>query len=250
MSEKYQAPSVKKAFQILRLISGTELGLGISDLAKSLGISKGTIHGITSTLEELGAIKRDPRSKRYTSGFTLLELGKSAYSQFDLLDHARPIMQELMEGAQESVFFGVLNAEHVTVLDIVESRQALKITSPIGTTIPLSAGATGKIFLASMEEEKAMKIIRANGLTRYTENTITDPEQFMEEIRRVKEKGYATDYEEYLPGVRAVVSPIRGERHLVSAIWVVGFKVSLDDNKMKALIGSTKEAAEAISRRI
>lgn len=250
MSGRYQAPSVKKAFHILRLISDNDKGVGISDLAKSLGISKGTVHGITAALEEVGAIKRDPRTKRYSSGLTLLELGKSAYSQSDLIDKARPIMQGLMERAQQSVFLGVLNGEHVTILDIVESRQALKITSPIGTTLPLTAGATGKVFLASMEEDKALTIIRTKGLRKYTENTITDPQKYLQEIRKVREVGYATDYEEYIAGVRAVVSPIKGERPLMSALWVVGFKTSLDDIRMKALIGATVEAAKAISSRM
>ena len=250
MSEKYQAPSVKKAFQILRLISNADRELGISDLAKTLGIGKSTVHGITSALEELGAIMRDPSTKRYTLGLTLFELGRSAYSQTNLRDIARPFMEELMERAQESVFLGALNGDHVTILDIIESRQDLKITSPIGTTIPLTAGATGKVVLASMEEEKAMEYIRAKGLTRYTENTITDPEAYIQEIRRVREEGYATDYEEYISGVRAIVSPIKRERHMISAIWVVGFKASLDDLKMKTLLGATKEASEKISRRI
>lgn len=250
MTGKYQAPSVKKAFQILKLISDTEGGLGISELAKSLGIGKSTVHGITSALEALGTIRRDPMTKRYILGFTLFELGRSAYSQIDLRELARPVMEELMEKAQESVFLGALNGDHVTILDIVESRQDLKITSPIGTTIPLPAAATGKVFLAALEEEKALEIIKTKGLRRYTENTITDPDQYLQEIRRVREQGYATDYEEYMAGVRAIVSPIRGHRNLISAIWIVGFKASMDDRKMKALIGATKEAAEEISRKI
>ena len=126
MGEKYQAPSVKKAFQILRLISDTGRGLGISEMARSLGIGKSTVHGITSALEELGTIIRDPLTKRYTLGFTLFELGRSARSQIDPRDIARPVMEELMERAQESVFLGALNGEHVTILDIVESRQEYK----------------------------------------------------------------------------------------------------------------------------
>jgi DNA-binding IclR family transcriptional regulator len=250
MSGKYQAPSVKKAFQILKLISDTDGGLGISELSQNLGIGKSTVHGITSALEELGTIIRDPVTKRYTLGFTLFELGKFAYSQIDLRDLARPVMEELMERAQESVFLGALNGDHVTILDIVESRQDLKIISHIGTTIPLPAAATGKVFLAAMDEQKALEIIKTKGLKRHTENTITDPDQYLREIRRVREQGYATDYEEYMPGVRAVVSPIKGDRKLISAIWVVGFKTSLDDHKMRVLIGATKEAAEEISRRI
>lgn len=244
------APSVKKAFEILEAISLSRKGAGVNKIARDLKMAKSTVHGITSILEDLGAIMRDPLTKRYTLGLTLFELGRLAYSQIDLKDLARPIMEELMEKTQESVFLGVLNGERVTILDIVESRQDLKITSPIGTTIPLLAGATGKVFLACMEEEKVKEIIRKKGFTRYTENTIIDPEKYLQEIRSVREKGYATDYEEYILGVRAVVSPIKGEVHLMSALWVVGFRTSLNGDKMRALIEMTKEAAEAVSRKI
>ena len=244
------APSVKKAFEILKAISLSRKGAGVNKIARDLKMAKSTVHGITSILEGIGAIMRDPLTKRYTLGLTLFELGRLAYSQIDLKDLARPIMEELMEKTQESVFLGVLNGERVTILDIVESRQDLKITSPIGTTIPLLAGATGKVFLACMEEERIKEIIRKKGFIRYTENTITDSEKYLQEIRRVKEKGYATDYEEYILGVRAVVSPIKGEGHLVSALWVVGFRTSLNGDKMSVLIEMTKEAAEAVSRKI
>ncbi|UCG54859.1 MAG: IclR family transcriptional regulator [Dehalococcoidia bacterium] len=249
MKQKYLAPSVKKAFQILRLIANSERGLRISDLAKSLGISKSTVHGITAALEELGTIMRDPATKRYRSGLTLLELGKSAHSQFDLKDLARPVMENLMETTQESVFLGVRNGEHITILDIVESRNDLKITSPVGTTLPLMAGATGKVFLASMDETQAIDIIHSKSIPKYTDNTILDPQHYLQEIRLVREMGYATDYEEYIPGVRAVAASIRANRHFSAAIWVVGFKMNLDDDKMRVLIKQTKEAAETISRK-
>ncbi len=250
MATKYQAPSVKKAFQILKLISGANRGLGITELANSLEMSKGTVHGIISALEDSGAIMRAPVTKKYTLGVTLFELGKLAYSQIDLKDLARPVMEDLMERTEESVYVGVMNGDHITILDIVESSHDLKITSPKGTAIPLFAGATGKVVLASMEKPQALNIIRRNGLPRFTEHTITDPERYFEEVESAKKRGYATDYEEYISGVRAIASPIRGWKPLISAIWVVGFKTSLDDHKMEHLIPATMEAAEEISRRI
>lgn len=250
MATKYQAPSVKKAFQILKLISGTNHGLGITGLANNLEMSKGTVHGIIFALEDSGAIIRDPVTKKYTLGVTLFELGKLAYSQIDLMALARPVMEELMEKTEESVYVGVMNGGHITILDIVESRQDLKITSPKGTAIPLFAGATGKVILASMEKPQALNIITKNGLPRFTEHTITDPERYLEEVESARKKGYATDYEEYISGVRAIASPIRGWKPLISALWVVGFKTSLNDHKMEDLILATREAAEEISRRI
>ncbi len=250
MAKAYSAPSVVKAFEVLKLIASVKEGMGISEIARGLDMAKSTVHGMTSALEELGAVRRDPMTKRYTLGFTLFELGKTAYSQIDLKDLARPAMEELMEKTQASVFLGVLNWDHVTILDIVEPRTDLKITSPIGTNIPLLAGAVGKVFLAMMEEEQAVRQIRMKGLAKYTDNTITDLDRYCEEMKVVKQRGFATDDEEYIPGVRAVAAPIMAGSHRMSAIWVVGFKASLDEARMKALGAFTKEAAEAIRLKV
>jgi IclR family KDG regulon transcriptional repressor len=250
MAKGYFAPSVRKAFEILKLISSQKEGLGISEIARNLQMAKSTVHGMTSALEELGVIMREPATKRYTLGFTLFELGKVAYSQIDLKDVAKPVMEQLMERTDASVFLGVLNWDHVTILDIVEPRTELKITSPIGTTIPLLAGAVGKVFLSLMEEDQALKLIRSRGLVRYTPHSITDIDEYLREVKTARERGFATDDEEYILGVRAVASPIQGGVHPMSAIWVVGFKASLDGEKMKALMEYTRDAAVAIREKI
>jgi len=251
MAKGYYAPSVIKAFEVLKLIASTKEGVGISEIARELGMAKSTVHGMCSALEELGAVRRDAGTKRYTLGFTLFELGKTAYSQIDLKDLARPFMEELMERTQTSVFLGVLNWDHVTILDVAEPRTELKITSPIGSTISLFAGAVGKVFLAMMEEDPALRMIRSKGLVRYTETSITDVDRYVAEMRAVRAQGFATDDEEYLLGVRAVAAPIVGEgSHVMSAIWAVGFKASLDEDKMKALTTFTMEAADAIRRKV
>jgi IclR family KDG regulon transcriptional repressor len=248
--KKYGAPSVKKAFAILSAVSSSKDGMGVSDLAKKLKIAKSTVHGMTSTLEELGAVMRDPLTKKYKLGFTLLEIGRSAYSQIDLQTAARPVTEELMERTQTSVFLGILNWRQVTILDIVESRQELNITAPVGSIIPLLAGAVGKVFLAAMSEQQAAKIVKSKGLPRFTDNSIVDPDLYFSELNQVREKGYAVDDEEYILGVRAVASPLIGLGQLRSAIWAVGFKASLDEKKMQTLTTETHQAAKTISRRI
>jgi DNA-binding IclR family transcriptional regulator len=248
MTKGYYAPSVIKAFEVLKLIASNKEGMGISEIARELGMAKSTVHGMSSALEELGAVRRDPVTKRYTLGFTLFELGKTAYSQIELKDLARPFLEELMERTQTSVFLGVLNWDHVTILDVAEPRTELKITSPIGTTISILAGAVGKVFLAMMEEDQALKIIRSKGLSKYTDNSITEVSRYVEEMRAVKAQGVATDDEEYILGVRAAAAPIMGGGHPPSAIWAVGFKANLDEGRMKSLAAFTKEAAEAIRR--
>src|SRR3989339_93174 len=159
MVKKYQAPIIKKAFVILDVISKSTQGLRISEISSRLDISKSTVHGITAALEDVGALLRDSVSKRYTIGLTLMTLGKAAYERIDFKNIARPIMEDLMEQCQESVFLGVRNGESVTVIDIIESRKDFKITSPIGTTLPLMAGAVGKLFLSQMDSHDIEKYL-------------------------------------------------------------------------------------------
>jgi IclR family KDG regulon transcriptional repressor len=248
MSIRYQAPSVKKAFQILTLISDAERGLGISELAKCLGISKGTVHGITSALEEIGALIRNPFTRKYNLGYALIELGKKGLSRIPLREVARRHMEELVEDTDETVFLGILKDDEIFILDVAESTKELKITSPSGTKIPLTAGATGKVFLAYMEERKALRYLTSIGLARYTENSITDLDQYLQQIEEVREKGFATDREEYLQGVKAVAALIRTEGPVLAAVWVVGFSSSMPEDRMGYIVERTRKAADAISQ--
>ncbi|MCG6880622.1 MAG: IclR family transcriptional regulator [Deltaproteobacteria bacterium] len=250
MSGKYQAPSVRKAFSILRQIARSPKGLNLSHLANQLEMSKGTAHGIISAMVEEGALIRDPSSKRYFLGPTLFELGKTAYSELDLREIARPIMEKLMEQTGASVFFGIPNGRRVSILDVVESNHNLKITAPRGSTIPLLAGAIGKIFLASMDPEQANSMIVEKGIPRFTARTITDPDAYLIAVSRAKENGYASDDEEYIDGVRAAAAPIRGKQGKLYAIWAVGFKSALDDHMMGILEAEIREAAGKIAQQI
>ena len=250
IKKKYQAPIVKKAFIILNAIAKSTKGLRISELSTRLDISKSTVHGITAALEDQGAIIRDIVTKRYTIGITLMELGKSAYERIDFKNIAKPIMEELMEQCQESVFLGIRNGNSVTVIDIVESRKDFKITSPIGTSLALQAGANGKVFLSMMEPKDLQKFLHANPLIRFTPHSITDIDRYSEELEQVQKNGYAFDDEEYITGVRAVAAPLKRYGAYIPAIWVVGFKASMSNQKIQTIIEQTKTAAARINKRL
>ncbi len=244
----YSAPSVKKAFKILYAISETSNGLGISDLSKKLKIGKSTVHGITTALEEMGVVVRDPFYKRYTVGYSLLDLCKTAYAKIELKELSRKPMEKLMEKVGETVFLGVLNGDYVTILDTVESRNEMKITSPPGTRLPLLAGATGRVLLSQIEKGKTEEIIRKRGLVRYTSKTVIDHRQFLREVEKVKEQGYAVDYEEYIPGVRAVAAPLFSASSPPAALWVVGFTSTMDDQKVKTVIREIQMTVQEIKQ--
>ena len=160
----YSAPSVKKAFRILDILSNSPRGLGVTDLSKQLKIGKSTVLGITTALEELGVLVRDPVQKKYSVGYTLLELGRKAYAKMELKEIARRPMENLMAKVGETIFLGVLNGDHVTIVDVVESPNEMKITSPPGTRLPLLVGATGRVLLAQLDREKGATDCAKDGI--------------------------------------------------------------------------------------
>jgi DNA-binding IclR family transcriptional regulator len=243
----YSAPSVKKAFKILHLLADSSSSLGLSEIAKRLKIGKSTVHGITSALEELGVLVRDPLHKKFGLGYTLLELSRKSYRKFELRDIARPPMEKLVEKVGETVFLGIMNGDHITILEVVESNREMKITSPPGTRLPLLAAATGKVFLSLLEEGRAKEIVQKMGLKKYTPNSITDPRRFLKEVEEAKKRNYAIDDEEYMNGVRAVSAPIQVPFLPPAAIWVVGFTSSLTDQKMEKVISEIRKTAQEIS---
>ena len=247
MTEKYQAPSVKKAFHILKLLAETDQGLGISDLANRLGIGKSTIHGITAAMEDMGVIIRNPLNKRYTLGYTIVELGKKGLARIPLREVSKRHLEWLVDETGESVFLGILRDHHIFILDVAESTRDMKITSPSGTKIPLTAGAPGKLFLSQMGRKETESYLAERPLIRYTDNTIVDFDEYCEELKRVREQGFATDYGEYLQGVNAVAALIKTDESLRAGIWVVGFSSSLSEEKMPHVIEKILAAAVAIA---
>jgi DNA-binding IclR family transcriptional regulator len=244
----YSAPSVKKAFRILHAIADSSGGLGVSELAKRLNVGKSTVHGITAGLEDLGVLVRDPVGKKFNLGYTLLELSRKAQARMGLIEVARIPMERLMEKIGETVFLGVMNGDHVTILDVVESRNEMKITSPPGTRLPLLVGATGRVFLGQLELEKAGEIVGKMGLVKYTPKSIVDPKKFLREVGEAKKKGCAIDHEEYMLGVTAIAAAIETRSFPPAGIWVVGFASSLNDQKIEKVVTEIRKAAQEISR--
>ncbi len=243
----YNAPILKKAIDIIKLIVRENRPLGVTEIAHSLSVSKSTTFGILKSLEEEGFLIKDDTSKKYNTGNTLFELSKKILRTTDVSLTARPYLAKLVGAVDETVFLGIREDNTVKVLDVLEPRKEFKISSSIGTRFGLTVGVIGKIFLSTMDDKEVMELLSQTGLRKYTDNSIVDIGQFLGEIEKTRIQGYAIDCEEYLKGMRAVAALIYSGHFPVAAIWVVGFTSSMSDDKLPRMISSIKGAAEEIS---
>jgi DNA-binding IclR family transcriptional regulator len=240
----YKAPAVPKAFELVRTVAQSQQGLGILDLAQKLGYSKSTTHGLVHALLREGVLTRGPGGRKLSLGPTIAELAFSNWNQKTVTELAQPILDSIRDTINETVILGVRIRNRVLIIATAEANEFLKISALVGSTIPLLGGAVGKAFLAEETPPHAAELIARFGLRRYTERSITDAQEYMSELERVRTQGYAVDIEEYLQGIRAVAVALGNRRGLPAALWVVGISANMDTEKMKKIAALTTEKAE------
>lgn len=239
----YQAPAVQKAFELLKLVAEARSEITLSGLARQLGFSKGTTHGMIKALLQAGALEQGPKRKGFFLGPAVVEMAFRSWNYFQVVEYAQPILNELRDRIGETVFLGVLSRSRGLIMATAEATKPLKISSPPGTSIPLLAGAVGKVFLALQPDAQAAKILREHGLAQFTQRSIVKKDDYLAELENVRRQGYAVDEEEYLAGVKAVAVALGNQRGLPLAIWVVGFADAMGASVIPAIAEETRRAA-------
>ncbi|MEU5218046.1 IclR family transcriptional regulator [Streptomyces sp. NPDC020807] len=241
--------SLERAAAMLRLLAGGERRLGLSDIASSLGLAKGTAHGILRTLQAEGFVEQDAASGRYQLGAELLRLGNSYLDVHELRARALVWTDDLARSSGESVHLGVLHKQGVLIIHHVfrpdDSRQVLEV----GAMQPLHSTALGKVLSAydPVAHSEAVEVEREA----FTPRTTTDLAEFEALLDMTRARGWAADAEETWEGVASVAAPIHDRRRMpVGAVAVTGAVERLRPNGelRPELVAAVRDCARAVSR--
>jgi IclR family KDG regulon transcriptional repressor len=212
----------------LSLLAKEKRALGISEISHALDLNKSTVFSIVYTLVDLHVLEN--RDNKFRFGPTLYLLGKSAENGSNLIQTIHPFLEEITEKTNLSSFLGIRSGPKAIILDKVDSPYDLKISSEIGLRIPLLAGAGGKALLSQLSDDDLDEILSTNPLRRFTPFSCVNKKKFKEMIGKVRKEGLASDYEEYIEGIRALAIPLNlNRKDMQSAIWVAGLKAQVED---------------------
>jgi IclR family KDG regulon transcriptional repressor len=221
--DRYLINSILRASRILRSFLGGKTHYKISELARQLGLDRSTTYRLLLSLEKCGLVEKDEKTGEYSLGMAAFEIGNIYMRQMDFIQASKPRMAELAARVQETVHLAVISGAEIVYVDKVDSPRALGVMSKIGQRGPLHSTALGKVLLAFQPEGESSRIMKQIKLKPFTANTISSKRKLMDELRKIRRKGYAFDFKESEQDVECIAAPIRNHLgDVVAALSISG----------------------------
>ena len=154
-------PAIDKAARVLRALADGGRPQGISELARTLNVSKGTLRDVLLTLDAYGLVVRDP-DMRFRLGPELRTLADASTPDLRLI--AQPYLVSLMESFGETAILGLVHDGKLEIADRAEPQTDLHMTAPLGRRLPLDKGAHGKVMAGAKigyDDEELFPGVRA-----------------------------------------------------------------------------------------
>jgi len=241
--------SVERAFAVLRSLAAGPAG--VSDVADRTGLPKSTVSRLLGTLVELGAVEQDGALGEYSLGELILDLSASASPGRNLVQIARPSLEELVERTGEAAGLSILHGVEVYYLDQVESAHPVNVRDWTGETADAHAVSSGLVLMAGASEAVRQRML-AGPLPRFTDKTVTDPVTVANRLDEVHRAGIAWNYEELSDGLNSVAAPVVNPAGtVIAAIHVHGPSYRFPaTGSADTVTSAVVEAAERVSARL
>ena len=232
--------SVKRALAVLDLLADASEGLGVTDLARELGIHKSSASRLLATLRAGGLVELDERTGRCGLGPGFLRLSARVFGRLDLPTLTAPILRELAMESGESASLSIRRGHLRLAIQEVESANPVRMVAGVGCPYPLYKGAPSKVLLAALTDDQVTEVIKEGRLKQ-------SARKLREEIEQVRRSRYAISRAENVPGASSVAVPIRDRTGtVVAALGVAGVASRWNRKRMLAFLPLLRERGLAI----
>ncbi len=248
--------SLERGLSILSAFGSGRPLLGVSDLSREVGLSRSTAHRYIATLAGLGYLQQDPATRKYRLGSRVLDLGFSAINSMDLREVALPHLQALSDETGHTVNMAVLDGADIVYIERCRTSQHgqrnIDLNLHIGSRLPAYCTSMGKVLLAYLEPAEQRATLKHVRFGQRGPNALTDREELVAELGRVRAAGLAVNNEELAYGLRSIAAPIqRQSGEVVGAINLAVHRTMVSLDSLVAHLAPTlKRTAAEISARI
>jgi DNA-binding IclR family transcriptional regulator len=216
------AQTLRRGLSILKLLARYQVsgGLGVSEIARKLELSKATTVRLTRTLMDEQFVAQNGETRRYELGPESFAVGLAAEPNYALQRAAAPALRAVALETGDFVFFSVRHGLEAICL----SRESGDLPYPqaslrVGDRHPLGLGAGGLAILGAMPKDEADAVLKINApaiVQRYPNMPLETVQRLLEQTR---EQGYAV-----IPGI------------LAPGFWGIGVPVLHPDGQPVAAV--------------
>jgi len=221
----------------------------LTDIARECGLGKSTVHRVLKLLEQSKFVVQDTINRRYYLGPLLTRLTSNPVTTHEyLIMYAADEMKRLTRVSEETVALDIMIGIQGFSLCEVPSPHDLRISQDNRVPGPLLAGASFKVLLSMLNDKQLNVALESLNIARPTERTVTDKELLKQQIKEIKQQGYAASRGEWISGGMCISVPVAGYS-LPLSLSAVGPESRLRQRE-KDVIRELKESASRISANI
>lgn len=232
----YSIQVLQRGMKVLDALLDARTPLSLEQICAYTGLPKSTAFRIIVNLLQGQYLVET--EKGYWLGLKMLRFGALVEEKLDLMQQARPFLNQLRDQVNETIHLAVLDDDlRVVYVEKLSTQHAIGLMmSRIGITAPMHCTALGRAMAAFRPDIEIYHWIRTHGLKAFTNTTIIEQDAFLQELREIRSRGYAVDDGEFEASVRCVAAPIRDRTGRV----IAAVSISGPDSRMPVpLIGSS-----------
>lgn len=236
---------------ILNAFTESEQILTLTEISKRIQLPKSTTHRMLEAMECHGLIVREPHGPGYQLGYQLIRWGTLALTNLDLRNNALPVLESLCASTNESAVLSARYGYFAMWIELVESRQPVRLAIRVGEPLHLHAGASAKVLWAFLPDAEIERILNGIKLIPLKPNTIVSPETMRAELRTIRERGYATSYEETDFGAMGIAAPVYNHMgQPIAGLGIAAPVTRVPPERVQELARHVLAASQELSRKL
>lgn len=204
-----QVKALRHGLEILRMVSDEQPVIGVSEMARKIGVHRSSASRLAATLHAMGFLSRAGEAGQYRLGPELIRLGRLASSDIDLVEQAVGPLRRAVEQTGETGHIGMLDGSEAVTIAVVDGWQTVRMHSHVNKRSPASCSSLGKALLSGLTDEGVRDLFAGAPLAVRTEHSITALPVLLAQLAQVRAQGYSRDDEEVELGLRCVAAPIK-----------------------------------------
>jgi IclR family pca regulon transcriptional regulator len=208
-AKQYYSTSLERGMSILRLFTHDRSTWTLTQISKNLDLNKTSTYRFVNTLVQLGYLRKDPNTKLISLGAQAMTLGANFYRTDDIYEVGKPLIEEAFETHQVNTELALYNEDMIVVVYRREARDSFVPRFPISRRKEqFYCSSLGKAVLSVLPQKEMMKIVNSLPNEKKTANTLANKADLIADLAKSKERGYALNNEEWVPGLIAIAAPL------------------------------------------